>query len=57
MPVENDEDFEDYDMDESLNDPQTSGAVVEKSLKHHTPNVQENLQRELTEKYISGIDH
>ena len=56
MPVENDEDFEDYDMDESLNDPQTSGAVVEKSLKHHTPNVQENLQRELTEKYISGID-
>ena len=56
MEDDNEEDFEDYDMEESLNDPHTSEKIVEKSVKQHDANVvqQDDFQRELTEKYISG---
>ena len=56
MGDDNEEDFEDYDMEESLNDPHTSEKIVEKSVKQHDANVvqQDDFQRELTEKYISG---
>ena len=56
MEDDNEEDFEDYDMEESLNDPHTSEKIVEKSVKLHDANVvqQDDFQRELTEKYISG---
>ena len=49
------DDFEEYDMEESLNDPLTSEKIVEKSVKQHDANiVQQDFQKELTEKYISG---
>ena len=56
MEDDNEEDFEEYDMEESLNDPLTSEKIVEKSVKQHDANVvqQDDFQRELTEKYISG---
>ena len=56
MEDDNEEDFEEYDMEESLNDPVTSETIVEKSVKQHDANVvqQDDFQRELTEKYISG---
>ena len=57
MEDDNEEDFEDYDMEESLNDPHTSEKIVEKSVKQHDANVVQqdsHFQRELTEKYISG---
>ena len=58
MEDDNEEDFEEYDMEESLNDPHTSEKIVEKSVKQHDANVvvqqDSDFQRELTEKYISG---
>ena len=55
MEDDNEEDFDDYDMEESLNDPLVSEKIVEKSVKQHHANiVQQDFQRELTEKYISG---
>ena len=58
MEDDHEEDFEEYDMEESLNDPLTSEKIVEKSVKQHDANVvvqqDSDFQRELTEKYISG---
>ena len=51
---EEEEDFDDYDIDEPLNDSIASEKIVEKSLKQHQDTTAQNLQRELTEKYISG---
>ena len=57
METDTEEDFEEYYMEESLNDPHTSEKIVEKSVKQHDANVVQqdsDFQRELTEKYISG---
>lgn len=52
--LEDDEDdMDDYDVEDSLNNPSTSRKIIEKSMDK-VSGQDSDLQKELTEKYISG---
>ena len=51
------DDMDQYEVDESLNDPVASDEIIRKSLKHQTAmdvESSDQLQKELTEKYMAG---
>ena len=56
--VDENDDMDDYEIESSLKDPNVSSAIVAKSMKRNsnfdTVHDAERLQKDLTEKYISG---
>lgn len=53
--LEDDEDdMEEFDVEDSLNNPSTSRKIIEKSMAESATLQDSDLQKELTEKYISG---